>query len=855
MAKCLPVADVAGGTLAEHAGMPRLLLIPIVLFGFGLCVVTCAFASEVSEGQYGASTTNAGGNFRTGWYPNEPSISPETVSPSTGSFGRLWKQSVEGPVYAQPLLADHTLLVATEADDLYGLNPETGEKVWSRKVGEAWNPEELACYDITPSVGVTATPVIDPETGIAYFTYEAYDSSVHELATVRWYMSAVDVATGKVEEGFPLELQGSAQNAPAKTFDAAYQLQRPGLLLLKGVVYAAFGSQCDDGDWDGWVFGVATGSGPGGPPPHITARWVADETGEQDGIWQSGAGIASDGPETILLCTGNGSVAEVPTPGHDPPANIGEATIELHVEADGSLKATDFFAPVNAKALSEEDDDWASSGVTVLPPEYFGPGTSTPHMALSSGKDAFVYLMNLEELGGFEQGPPPSEDVIQRLPEGGFVPTPTFPYGGVWSRPGVWPGEGGWVYIPTATEGPAVGGSSTQGRLLVFRYSSAGGQARLVPVASSADSAEASFGFGSSAPVITSNGVESGSGLVWIVWEPAGSHGDGKGAQLRAYETVPGSEGPRLVWSEAVGNWTKFESPGVAEGRIFVGTYNEVIAFGPSLTTAEFNAPATTLGASSEAELKLTASKPVTVSALGSSSSQFALGTASRALPAELKTGETLEVPVTFKPAAAGTSTAHALVTLDTGEGSKTLQFPLQGTSPAPSSPSSPEGTGTQGTTLGTPGTSLGTGLGILQSPAEAPQATKAAGGIAQAPHVTVLSTKLLANRHGAFALRLHCASGSGACVGTVTIARRIGETSRGHSKRRFVDVTLAIGSFRIAAGHEGTVELRLSARGLALLKRSLSLGTTATVEVRVPAGATRQSRTQVRIRLAAEPR
>lgn len=357
----------------RHPDMIRLLLTIIVLVSLAPCAATSALASEVPGGRYGAATTDAGGNFRTGWYPNEPSISPENVSTSTGSFGRLWKAPVDGPVYAQPLLDDHTLLVATEADALYGLNPETGSKIWSEKVGEPWNPEELECYDITPSVGITATPVIDRETGIAYFTFEAYaPSAPHELSTVRWYMDAVDVATGASEKGFPAELSGVAENAPTKTFDAAYQLQRPGLLLLKGAVYAAFGSQCDDGSWDGWVFGVSTGSGTASAAGQITARWVADATGEDDGIWQSGAGIASDGPGTILLCTGNGSVPEAAAPGHDPPANIGEATVELHVKPNGSLEATDFFAPVNAKSYSQEDDDWASSGVTVLPPEYFG---------------------------------------------------------------------------------------------------------------------------------------------------------------------------------------------------------------------------------------------------------------------------------------------------------------------------------------------------------------------------------------------------------------------------------------------------------------------------------------------------
>ena len=33
-------------------------------------------------------------------------------------------------------------------------------------------------------------------------------------------------------------------------------LQRPGLLLIGGVVYAAFGGHCDYGDYRGWVLGA-----------------------------------------------------------------------------------------------------------------------------------------------------------------------------------------------------------------------------------------------------------------------------------------------------------------------------------------------------------------------------------------------------------------------------------------------------------------------------------------------------------------------------------------------------------------------------------------------------------------------
>lgn len=203
-----------------------------------------ASASEV----FGSPLTNAGGDLRTGWYPNQPTLTPELVG--GGTFGRLWTTPVAGQVYAQPLLGDGTLLVATEDNNLYGLNPATGAKEWTENLGEPWNPEEIKCGDLTPKVGVTSTPVVDPATNIAYLTYKTYGPETEPVPGEKvkhpeWFMDAVSVSTGKQEPGFPVLLNGTAWNAPAQEFHPQTELQRPGLLLMEGVVYAAFGSDCD----------------------------------------------------------------------------------------------------------------------------------------------------------------------------------------------------------------------------------------------------------------------------------------------------------------------------------------------------------------------------------------------------------------------------------------------------------------------------------------------------------------------------------------------------------------------------------------------------------------------------------
>jgi hypothetical protein len=625
-----------------HAAVP-LCIAPLFL---ALMLVSAGVAAGASI------VTNSSEDLRTGWYPEASSITPQLVG--SGTFGQMWSAPVTGQVYAQPLLANGTLLVATEENNIYGFDPSSGAPRWSRALGTAWKSSDIECGDLAPKIGVTSTPVVDEATGIAYLTHKTYVSG--SSGEARWYMDAVSMSTGAEQPGFPVELSGTGQNDPEQTFAPTRQLQRPGLLLLEGVVYAGFGSDCDFTPYEGWVFGVSTAG-------QVKARWV-DETGHAGaGIWQSGSGLASDGPGTILLSTGNGAVPQSPTPGHTPPSNLGQSVVRLRVQGDGSLKATDFFAPYEAQTLDTWDADFGSGGVTGLPSSYFGT-PEIPHLAVEVGKDGYVYLLNRDNLGGFAEGPSGADEVVQRIG----------PYGGVWSRPGIWPGEGGWVYIPTASGGNSASGSA--GNLRIYQYGLSGsGKPTLALRGTSKDP----FGFTTSAPVITSEGTNPGTALVWLVWSPNGS---GEGAQLRAYDPIPNShEEPVLAFSAPVGTSAKFAMPGVGAGKLFVGTRDgHVLAFGspvtPVMSGAETVFPTTTLGSTSQETATLTANQNLILSSLGSSSSQFVLGTPSRSLPATLQANETIEVPISFTPNATGSQ--GATLTATTSEG-KTATFALSG--------------------------------------------------------------------------------------------------------------------------------------------------------------------------------
>lgn len=619
-----------------------------------LALVCVAFSAAPA---FAAGITRDGDDLRTGWYPDQSSLTPQLVS--GGTFGQLWSATVDGQVYAQPLLANGTLLVATENNKVYGLNPATGAAKWAAplNLGTPWKAADIGCGDLTPNIGVTATPVIDAATNTAYMTHKTYASGTSGPAA--YYLDAIDITTGTQKAGFPVRLGGTAQNASGQTFNATNELQRPGLLLMDGVVYAAFAGHCDITPYQGWVFGVSTAG-------VVKARWVANQTGNGAGIWQSGAGITSDGSGNILLSTGNGGAPNSAILGSTPPANLGESVVRVKVQADGTLRATDFFAPFDAFSLDSWDADFAAGGVTGLPRPAFGTA-ALPNLAVAVGKQGYVYLLNRDDLGGSRQGPSGSDRVVQRIG----------PYGGVWSRPGVWPGDGGYVYIPTASGGNSAAGSS--GNLRVYKYGLDGsGKPALSLQGTSSDA----FGFSSSAPVITSDGTTSGSALVWTVWAPGGS---GTGAQLRAYDPIPVGGVPRLRWSAPIGQSAKFNPPGVGAGRLYVGTRDgHVLGFGspvtPVLTGSATAFPTTTVGSTSQKTVTLTATDAITLSSLRSSSAQFTIGSPSRALPATLAAGQTISVPITFAPTQTGPVGGTLTATTSTGS---TADFALSGTGQA----------------------------------------------------------------------------------------------------------------------------------------------------------------------------
>jgi outer membrane protein assembly factor BamB len=97
--------------------------------------------------------------------PQRTGIGPQ--SPAAANPRKLWTATVDGDVYAAPVVSGGTLVAATERDVVYGLDAATGAQRWSTHLGTPVPLSSLRCGNIDPN-GVTSTPVIDAAVQLVY---------------------------------------------------------------------------------------------------------------------------------------------------------------------------------------------------------------------------------------------------------------------------------------------------------------------------------------------------------------------------------------------------------------------------------------------------------------------------------------------------------------------------------------------------------------------------------------------------------------------------------------------------------------------------------------------------------------
>jgi hypothetical protein len=592
-------------------------------------------------------TTQGVDNLRTNWDRDETGLSPAVVQSS--AFGQLFATKLDGQIYAQPLVLGDEVIAATESNTVYGLDRTTGAVKWSKNYGPAWPASAIGCGDLTPNIGATATPVYDPDTNALYFTTKVDDGTATHRHP-KWLMHAVDPASGTERSGWPVTIEGSPVNDPSISFDAFYQQQRPGLLLMDGVVYAGFGGHCDAWPYRGYVVGVST------TEHSMTSMW-ATETGSSTsgaGVWQGGGGLVSDGSGRIFFSTGNG-ISPAPGPGRTVQGTLAESVIRLQVNDDKSLSTADFFSPSDAATLDLNDQD-ISSGAPMALPDGFGTGEH-PHLLVQQGKDGRVFLLDRDNLGGMGQGASGGDAAVNV----------SGPYQGMWGHPAFWGGGGGYVYV--------VG---NQGPLRALKYGVRNGG---TPALTLTGQSQDTFGYTSGSPLVTSNGTDDSSALVWMV---SANNASGAGGTLRAYSPAPDGNGLlQLLWSAPVGTATKFSTPTAGDGKVYVGTRDGVLyGFGSpartALTAASLDFGQVGVGGSSSGHMTLAATQDVSITGLTASGAfsvdPSVVPTAEQ--PKALATDATLDVPISFTPTTTGG--INGTLTANLADGQK-LVFALHG--------------------------------------------------------------------------------------------------------------------------------------------------------------------------------
>jgi len=501
-----------------------------------------------------AVTTYHNDNNRTGWNSAETVLTPTNVA--SASFGLLAKVFVDDQVDAQPLVVpgvnitagNHqgihdVVYVGTGNNTVYAIDADTGTTLLTKNLGKPVS-SPLGCNNNGPNVGIDATPVIDAGGNTIYVIAYTSDSS-----GPAYRIHALDLGN-LTEKVSPTVVSGShtLTDGSTFTFNATYQRQRPGLLLVNGNIYAGFGSFCDLSAnlSRGWLLGWnAATLAP------LSANQVFDVLATSpdnfflSSIWMSGYGLTADDSGNILFVTGNSDYSGTT---YDGVSNIQESAVKVSPDLTTVL---DLFTPSNQASLDQSDGDFGSGGLLVLPDQ---PG-AVPHIAVAAGKDGFMYLMNEDHLGGYSTT---KNNVLG-----------TYPVGACWC---------GQSYFVDPRDGAARVVSSGGQRVIVWKLETSP-QPKLTPVSRSPVLRSGQFpGFFTS---ISSNGETNP--IIWALARPLSQSTNAVG--LYAFNPeVPGQTMTPLLHVMA-GAWPNVggdlnQVPVIANGRVYVATNKQLQIFG-----------------------------------------------------------------------------------------------------------------------------------------------------------------------------------------------------------------------------------------------------------------------------------
>jgi hypothetical protein len=489
---------------------------------------------------------------RTGQNLTETVLTGSNVASAT--FGKLALYSTDGRVDAEPLYASNVtvsgngkhnvLIVASEHDTVYAFDADTGTKLWTKSMlaaGETTS-DTRGCGQVSPEIGVTATPVIDRTrgpNGVVYVVAMSKNGSTYHQR-----LHALDLALGTETLGGPVDIQatypgtGDNSNGTSVIFDPAQYKERAGLLLLNGVIYTGWASHCDIRPYTGWIIGYNASTLAQTSVLNVTPN------GNEGAIWMAGAGLAADNSGNIYFLDANGDFdTNLNANGFPSNGDYGNAFMKLSTSGN-HLAVADYFEMFNQGPENGSDTDLGSGGAMVLPDLNDGAG-QTMHLAVGAGKDGNLYVVNRDSMGKFN--PSNNNSIYQQL--AGALP------GGVWAMP---------AYFNNTVYYGSVGSP-----IQAFKITNA-----KLSTSAAAQTAN-SFGYPGATPSISSSGGSTG--IVWAVES-------NNTAVLHAYDASTLNElynsNQASSSRDHFGAGNKFMTPMIVNGKVFVGTPNGVAVFG-----------------------------------------------------------------------------------------------------------------------------------------------------------------------------------------------------------------------------------------------------------------------------------
>jgi hypothetical protein len=496
-------------------------------------------------------------NAHTGLNAKETTLTLSNVNST--SFGKLFTVTVDGLVDAQPLYlsavtiqgATHNvLIVATEHDSVYAFDADTGTLLWQVTTllsGETTS-DDRGCKQITPEIGITATPVISRpggSGGVIYVVAMSKDAS----GNYHQRLHALDATTGSELYKGPVDITakypgtGDGSSGGYVSFDPGQYAERSALLLVENRIYLAWTSHCDIRPYTGWIMGYNSSNLDQTTVLNITPN------GYKGSIWGAGTGLTADTSGNIFFLAANGMFdTTLNSNGFPADGDYGNAFLKL--SAKGKLAVADYFEMFNGPTESDEDFDLGSGGAILLPNMKDASGT-TWQLAAGAGKDTNLYIVNRNSMGKFNSA---SNSIYQEL-------LGVFPKG-VWSMPAYFNGR--LYYGPTGEP------------IMAFQFKEATLQTPAVAQTS------LSFPYPGATPSISSNQAENA-----ILW----ANENTTNAILHAYnatnlqEIYNSEQAPNHRDQFGAGN--KFITPVIINGKVYVGTTTGVGVFGLLPTPGE----------------------------------------------------------------------------------------------------------------------------------------------------------------------------------------------------------------------------------------------------------------------------